>query len=76
MRPADLIAIVLLLAALIGCANHLWSRLPPADRHARRLARSVAADRVGRSAVPPAIVVQGLTMLPLLRRIYGAKEIE
>jgi CPA1 family monovalent cation:H+ antiporter len=30
MEPADLIAIVLVLAALIGCINHLWIRLPPA----------------------------------------------
>ncbi len=30
MQPADLIAIVLLLAALIDCVDHLWSRPPPA----------------------------------------------
>jgi Na+:H+ antiporter len=30
MQPADLVAIVLMLAALIGCVNHLWIRLPPA----------------------------------------------
>ena len=30
MGPADVIAIVLVLAALIGCVNHLWIRLPPA----------------------------------------------
>ena len=30
MQPADLLAIVLVLAALIGCVNHLWIRLPPA----------------------------------------------
>jgi Na+:H+ antiporter len=30
MLPADLIAIVLLIAALIGCVNHLWIKLPPA----------------------------------------------
>jgi Na+:H+ antiporter len=30
MQPADLVAIVLLLAALIGCVNHLWIKLPPA----------------------------------------------
>jgi monovalent cation:H+ antiporter, CPA1 family len=30
MEPADLIAIVLVLAASIGCINHLWIRLPPA----------------------------------------------
>jgi len=30
MGPADLIAIVLVLAALIGCINHLWIGLPPA----------------------------------------------
>ena len=29
MEPADLVAIVLVLAALIGCTNHLWIRLPP-----------------------------------------------
>jgi CPA1 family monovalent cation:H+ antiporter len=30
MEPADLVAIVLVLAASIGCINHLWIRLPPA----------------------------------------------
>jgi hypothetical protein len=30
MEPADLVAILLVLAALIGCINHLWIRLPPA----------------------------------------------
>src|SRR5258708_37194460 len=30
MEPADLVAIVLALAALIGCVNYLWIRLPPA----------------------------------------------
>jgi monovalent cation:H+ antiporter, CPA1 family len=30
MEPADLVAIVLVLAASIGCVNHLWIRLPPA----------------------------------------------
>src|ERR1700681_840619 len=29
MEPVDLLAIVLVLAALIGCINHLWIRLPP-----------------------------------------------
>jgi len=30
MEPADLLAIILVLAVLIGCINHLWIRLPPA----------------------------------------------
>jgi CPA1 family monovalent cation:H+ antiporter len=30
MEQADLVAIVLVLAASIGCINHLWIRLPPA----------------------------------------------
>ncbi len=30
METADLLAIVLGLAVLIGCANHLWLKLPPA----------------------------------------------
>jgi CPA1 family monovalent cation:H+ antiporter len=30
MQPADIVAIILALAALIGCVNHLWIRLPPA----------------------------------------------
>src|SRR6516165_6195412 len=30
MKEPDLIAIVLVLAAFIGCINHLWIRLPPA----------------------------------------------
>jgi Na+:H+ antiporter len=30
MQPADLIAVVLVVAALIGCINHFWIRLPPA----------------------------------------------
>jgi CPA1 family monovalent cation:H+ antiporter len=30
MEPADLVAIVLVLAAFIGCINHLWIKLPPA----------------------------------------------
>jgi CPA1 family monovalent cation:H+ antiporter len=30
MEPADLVAIVLVLAACIGSINHLWIRLPPA----------------------------------------------
>jgi len=30
MQPADIAAIILALAALIGCVNHLWIRLPPA----------------------------------------------
>jgi CPA1 family monovalent cation:H+ antiporter len=30
MEPADLVAVVLALAAFIGCVNHLWIRLPPA----------------------------------------------
>jgi hypothetical protein len=30
MKEPDLIAIVLVLAATIGCINHLWIRLPPA----------------------------------------------
>jgi CPA1 family monovalent cation:H+ antiporter len=30
LGPADLLAIVLALAVLIGCINHLWIRLPPA----------------------------------------------
>ena len=29
-EPVDLLAIVLALAVLIGCVNHLWVRLPPA----------------------------------------------
>jgi monovalent cation:H+ antiporter, CPA1 family len=29
-EPVDLLAIVLALAVLIGCVNHLWLRLPPA----------------------------------------------
>ena len=29
-EPVDLLAIVLLLAVVIGCINHLWLRLPPA----------------------------------------------
>src|SRR5882724_1454279 len=30
MAPADLLTGALILAALIGCINHLWIRLPPA----------------------------------------------
>jgi CPA1 family monovalent cation:H+ antiporter len=30
VQPADLLAIILALAALIGCVNHLWIKLPPA----------------------------------------------
>jgi monovalent cation:H+ antiporter, CPA1 family len=30
MEATDLVAIVLVLAVLIGCTNHLWIRLPPA----------------------------------------------
>jgi hypothetical protein len=30
MEGPDLVAIVLLLAVVIGCVNHLWIRLPPA----------------------------------------------
>jgi monovalent cation:H+ antiporter, CPA1 family len=30
MEPVDLFAIVLALAVLIGCINHIWVRLPPA----------------------------------------------
>ena len=30
MGPVDLFAIVLALAVLIGCANHIWIKLPPA----------------------------------------------
>src|SRR5271155_499585 len=30
MEPVDLFAVVLLLAVLIGCINHVWVRLPPA----------------------------------------------
>ena len=30
MQPADIVAIILALAALIGCVNHLWIKLPPA----------------------------------------------
>ena len=30
MGPVDLFAIVLALAVLIGCINHIWVRLPPA----------------------------------------------
>ncbi|MGA2893613.1 MAG: sodium:proton antiporter [Xanthobacteraceae bacterium] len=30
MEPVDLFAIVLVLAVLIGCINHIWIRLPPA----------------------------------------------
>ena len=30
LEPVDLFAIVLVLAALIGCINHLWIKLPPA----------------------------------------------
>jgi len=29
-EPVDLFAIVLVLAVLIGCINHLWIKLPPA----------------------------------------------
>lgn len=50
MQPADLLAIVLVLAALIGCVNHLWIRLPAAiGMLAGSLALSllvIAADRV------------------------------
>ena len=30
LEPVDLFAIVLVLAVLIGCINHLWIKLPPA----------------------------------------------
>ncbi len=30
MGPVDLFAMVLALAVLIGCVNHIWARLPPA----------------------------------------------
>ncbi|MGC1277586.1 MAG: cation:proton antiporter, partial [Xanthobacteraceae bacterium] len=30
MGPVDLFAMVLALAVLIGCVNHIWAKLPPA----------------------------------------------
>jgi NhaP-type Na+/H+ or K+/H+ antiporter len=30
IEPADLLAILLAVAVLLGCINHLWIRLPPA----------------------------------------------
>ena len=30
MGPVDLFATVLALAVLLGCVNHIWTRLPPA----------------------------------------------
>ena len=50
MQPADLVAIVLVLAAVIGCVNYLWVRLPGSiGMLAGSLALSlliVASDRV------------------------------